>query len=224
MIKNTVLLVILIAVMIAAYVENGNSMRNPSGIGFPAQTVAAVQNPQSPAQPPAAAPQQVLQPQQPDSSQGQAGTQMMMPGMQMPSAQQQQNTATGAQAMGNMGGMGCMMSGMNGMSGMGGMNGMGMGNMRGMGMGGMGMGMPNAQPAMGHTMDQGLTMKEVVYIVSMQDALQLMTEMIRIQEKLLDNTNPNKDALRKELAQVKEKTAKLIADYRGMMTNQTRSE
>lgn len=222
MIKNTVLLVILIAAMIAAYVENGNSMRNPSGIGFPAaQTVAAVQNPQSPAQPTAAAPQQVLQPQQPDSSQGQAGTQMMMPGMQMPSAQQQQNTAPGTQAMGNMGGMGCMM---NGMSGMGGMNGMGMGNMGGMGMGGMGMGMPNTQPAMGHTMDQGLTMKEVVYIVSMQDALQLLTEMIRIQEKLLDNTNPNKDALRKELAQVKEKTAKLISDYRGMMTNQTRSE
>ncbi len=106
---------------------------------------------------------------------------------------QQQNTMP-------MGGMGCMMGGMN-MSGMSGMGGTG---------------------GMGHTMDQGLTMREIVYIVSMQDALQVLNDIIQFQEKVIENAGPKKEGMRKELAQMKEKTQKLASDYRSILTSQTR--
>ena len=59
----------------------------------------------------------------------------------------------------------------------------------------------------------------------MQDTLQAMQDMIRIQEKLLAGVNPaDKDAVRKEMDQVTEKLKKLSADYRGMIASQVRSE
>jgi hypothetical protein len=141
--------------------------------------------------------------------------------------------------MGNMGNMSNMSNGngtgttntgsTNGMSSGGCMGGGGMGMGGNMGnMGGMGMGMGgmnrSSQTGVGHTMDQGLTMKELVFIVSMQDTLQVMNEMIQIQEKLMDGGSPKKDALKQQLANAKEKTKKLIADYRGMLTSQIRSD
>ena len=138
---------------------------------------------------------------QPAPAQGQTASQAASPAAQG-TVQSNPNSTMGAT------GMSCPM--MSGMGGMGGMN-----NMSGMsvGMGGM-----------GHTMDQGLTMKEIVYIISMQDALQVVNDMLRIQEKLLDSQTPNKDDLRRQLAQLGEKTRKLMADYRGMLTSQVKSD
>jgi hypothetical protein len=99
---------------------------------------------------------------------------------------------------------------------MSGMGGMGCG---GMGMGGMGMGMQSYQPQLGHNMDQGLTMRDTLYIISMQDALQLVLDMARIQEKVMGNVSAReKEALRREIEQLKEKTKKLMQEYRGYIS------
>jgi hypothetical protein len=111
--------------------------------------------------------------------------------------------------MTGMGGMGCM----GGMSGMG-----GMGNM-------MGGGMNMSASGMGHNMDQGLTMREVLYIMSMQDALQAITDMIQVQEKLMGSVSPaERESIRQELKRIKEKTRKIAMDYRGVLSGQLRSE
>ena len=105
------------------------------------------------------------------------------------------------------------------MTGMGGMGCMGgMGNM-------MGGGMNMSASGMNHNMDQGLTMREVLYIMSMQDALQAITDMIQVQEKLMGNVSPaEKESARQELKRIKEKTRKIALDYRGVLSGQLRSE
>ncbi len=114
-----------------------------------------------------------------------------------------------------MGGMGC--GGMN----MGAMGGMGCG---GMGMGGMnmgGMGMQTSAQQMGHYMDQGLTMRDTLFILSMQDALQLVMDMARIQEKMMESASAReKEKLRKEIEQLRDRTKKVMQDYRGYMAGQ----
>ena len=243
MLKNTILLVILAIVLVAAFTEQGNSMRGMVMTGNPMPTVQVQQQlpqaqvPQGQPQLPNQNLQQALQGNQTEPMQGQIPSQILPPGSQ-PAVQPYatanpgtMNMGTGNSGMGNMGMGGCGMMGNMGGMGMGNMGGMGMGNM---GMGGMGMGgmnMPQGtmnmpQSGLGHTMDQGLTMKEIVFIVSMQDALQLMSDMIRIQEQLMDasTSSQKKTELRQDLAQVKEKTRKLIADYRGMLTNQVKSD
>jgi hypothetical protein len=111
--------------------------------------------------------------------------------------------------MTGMGGMGCM----GGMSGMGGMGSM------------MGGGMNMSASGMNHNMDQGLTMREVLYIMSMQDALQAITDVIQVQEKLMGNVSPaEKESARQELKRIKEKTRKIALDYRGVLSGQLRSE
>ena len=55
----------------------------------------------------------------------------------------------------------------------------------------------------------------------MQDILQLIADLTRIQEKMAQaSSGREKEAVRKELAQVREKSAKLIAELRGMITGQ----
>jgi hypothetical protein len=107
-------------------------------------------------------------------------------------------------------------------TGMGGMGGMGcMGGMGSM----MGGGMNMSASGMNHNMDQGLTMREVLYIMSMQDALQAITDMIQVQEKLMGNVSPaEKESARQELKRIKEKTRKIALDYRGVLSGQLRSE
>jgi hypothetical protein len=84
-------------------------------------------------------------------------------------------------------------------------------------MGGMG---PTGRPA-----DQGLTMREALYILSLQDALQVMTELLAIQEKLLaDPRASEKESLRKELARIKGQVRKISADYREVLSGQVRGE
>jgi hypothetical protein len=84
-------------------------------------------------------------------------------------------------------------------------------------MGGMG-------PA-GRSTDQGLTMREVLYILSLQDALQVMTELLAIQEKLLaDPKASEKESLRKELTRIKGQVRKISADYREVLSGQLRGE
>lgn len=98
---------------------------------------------------------------------------------------------------------------------MGGMGNMGtMGNMSGMG-----------NSSLSHNMDQGLTMREILYIVSMQDTLQAMQDMVRIQEKLVAGVNPDdRDSIRKEMDQINDRLKKLVSDYRGIITSRVRGE
>ena len=80
------------------------------------------------------------------------------------------------------------------------------------------MGMPGAT-------DQGLTMREVLYIMSLQDALQVVTDLLAVQEKLLaDPKAPEKESLRKELARIKEQTRKISNDYREVLSGRLRGE
>jgi hypothetical protein len=91
-----------------------------------------------------------------------------------------------------------------------------------------GAGSPSAQAPeseLGHNMDQGLTMREVFYILSMQDALQAVREMIQIQEKLMGAVSPaEKESIRLELKRVQEKTRKIALDFRGVLAGRMRSE
>jgi hypothetical protein len=78
---------------------------------------------------------------------------------------------------------------------------------------------------MGRTMDQGLTMREVLYVLSLQDALQVMTELLAIQEKLVAEPKAaEKESLRKELARIKEQARKISADYREVLSGQIRGD
>ncbi|MFB3884239.1 MAG: hypothetical protein ACE144_03360 [Thermodesulfobacteriota bacterium] len=98
----------------------------------------------------------------------------------------------------------------------------GMGNMMGNMMSGS---MPMNQPEMSHNMDQGLTMRDILYILSMQDALQVIAEVVQIQEKLMAATNSrDKEVLRKEMDGIKEKTKNLLSDYRKMISGQIRGD
>jgi len=77
----------------------------------------------------------------------------------------------------------------------------------------------------GRSTDQGLTMREVLYILSIQDALQVMTELLAIQEKLLaDPKASEKESLRKELTRIKGLARKISADYREVLSGQLRGE
>ena len=77
----------------------------------------------------------------------------------------------------------------------------------------------------GRSVDQGLTMREVLYVLSLQDALQVMTELLAVQEKLLaDPKGPEKEVLRKELTRIKEKARKIAGDYRDVLSSQLRGE
>jgi hypothetical protein len=79
--------------------------------------------------------------------------------------------------------------------------------------------------SMGRSTDQGLTMREVLYILSLQDALQVMTELLAIQEKLLaDPKASEKESLRKELTRIKGLVRKISADYREVLSGQLRGE
>jgi hypothetical protein len=74
-------------------------------------------------------------------------------------------------------------------------------------------------------MDQGLTMREVLYILSIQDALQVMAELLAIQEKLIAGPKGlEKEQLQKELTQIKERVRRITGDYREVMSGQLRGE
>jgi hypothetical protein len=78
---------------------------------------------------------------------------------------------------------------------------------------------------MGDNMDPGLTVREVLYIMSMQDAMQLLTDMIEVQEKLMGKVSPaERESIHKELTRIKEKTRKIGQDSRGVLSGQLRGE
>lgn len=86
-------------------------------------------------------------------------------------------------------------------------------------------GYPQQMAPMGRTMDQGLTMREVLYVLSLQDALQVMTELLAFQEKLVAEPKAaEKESLRKELARIKEQARKISADYREVLSGQIRGD
>ena len=79
--------------------------------------------------------------------------------------------------------------------------------------------------SMGRPTEQGLTMREVLFVLSLQDALQVMTELLAIQEKLLsDPKAPEKESLRKELTRIKGQVRKISADYREVLSGQLRGD
>jgi sulfite reductase beta subunit-like hemoprotein len=87
----------------------------------------------------------------------------------------------------------------------------GMGAMTGNAMGG-------ASAGMGMNMDQPMTMREILYILSMQDALQVLRDVLSIQERLLESNRPDdKKALLRELKNAQDRLTKLSSDYRGMI-------
>jgi hypothetical protein len=74
-------------------------------------------------------------------------------------------------------------------------------------------------------MDPGLTVREVLYIMSMQDAMQLLTDMIEVQEKLMGKVSPaEREPIHKELTRIREKTRKIGQDSRGVLSGQLRGE
>jgi hypothetical protein len=79
--------------------------------------------------------------------------------------------------------------------------------------------------AMSRAVDQGLTMREVLFILSIQDALQVMTELLSVQERLLaDPKGSEKEYLRKELARIRDQAHKITGDYRAVMSGQLRGD
>lgn len=116
-------------------------------------------------------------------------------------------------------GMNPMMGGgMGGMTGGGCMGGM-MGSSMGGGMGAMtGNAMGGASAGMAMNMDQPMTMREILYILSMQDALQVLKDVLSIQERILESNRPDdKKALLRELKNAQDRLTKLSSDYRGMI-------
>jgi hypothetical protein len=78
---------------------------------------------------------------------------------------------------------------------------------------------------MADNMDPGLSVREVLYIMSMQDAVQLLTDMIEVQEKLMGKISPaERESIRQELKRIRENTRKIGLEYRGVLSGQLRSE
>jgi hypothetical protein len=74
-------------------------------------------------------------------------------------------------------------------------------------------------------MDLGLTAREVFYILSMQDAMQLLTDMILIQEKLISGVGPaEKESIRQDLKRIREALRKIGSDYRSAFLSPIRRE
>jgi hypothetical protein len=128
--------------------------------------------------------------------------------------------------MNPMMGGGCMSGMMGSAMGTGNTGGM-MGNAMGGGcMGGMmGNTMGGTTGGMGMNMDQPMTMREILYILSMQDALQIIKDVVNIQGKILESDRAqDKKALLRELKNAQDRLTKLSSDYRGMITGKMRSE
>jgi hypothetical protein len=78
---------------------------------------------------------------------------------------------------------------------------------------------------MGDNMDPGLTAREVLYIMCMQDAMQLLTDMIDVQDRLMGKLSPaERDPIRQELRRIRETSRRIGLDYRGALAGQLRSE
>ncbi len=89
----------------------------------------------------------------------------------------------------------------------------------------MPMGTMCSMGSMGHSMDHGeeLTLKDILTYMSMNDILQLLSDMIRVQEKMADTlTKQERAALKKELMGLKDKTEKLILENRSMISGRSR--
>jgi hypothetical protein len=85
--------------------------------------------------------------------------------------------------------------------------------------GGASPGIQDPQTELGHNMDQGLSVREVYYIMSMQDTLQAVRDMIQIQEGLMGDVTPaKKESMRQELKRIQEKTRKIVLDFRSVFT------
>lgn len=77
-----------------------------------------------------------------------------------------------------------------------------------------------SSPEFGDNMDPGITPREAVYILSMQDALQIIQDITQVQEKLLSGASPaDKDSLRHELKGINERARRLSRDFRGAFFN-----
>jgi hypothetical protein len=74
-------------------------------------------------------------------------------------------------------------------------------------------------------MDAGLTGREVLYIMCMLDAMQLLKDIIQVQQRLTGNVGPvEKESIRQELKRIREATRQIGLDYRGALASQYRSQ
>lgn len=73
-------------------------------------------------------------------------------------------------------------------------------------------------------MDPGLTAREVLYIMSMQDAMHLLTDMIDVQEKLMGKPSPaEREPIRQELRRIRESMRRIDLDSRDAILSQLRN-
>ncbi len=81
------------------------------------------------------------------------------------------------------------------------------------------------QSEMEDNMDFGLTVREMLYILSMQDAMHLLTDIILIQERLIGGVGPaEKESIRQELKRIRQEIRKIASDYRGAFLSPSRRE
>jgi hypothetical protein len=74
-------------------------------------------------------------------------------------------------------------------------------------------------------MDAGLTGREVLYIMCMQDAMQLLKDIIQVQQRLTGNVGPvEKESIRQEVKRIREAIRQIGLDYRGALASQYRSQ
>jgi hypothetical protein len=79
--------------------------------------------------------------------------------------------------------------------------------------------------ATGGGVDSNLTAREVFYILSMQDAMQLLTDIILIQEKLIAGVAPaERESIRQDLKRIREALRKIGSDYRSAFLSPIRRD
>jgi hypothetical protein len=84
---------------------------------------------------------------------------------------------------------------------------------------------PAPRSEMADNMDPGLTAREALYILSMQDSMHLLLDIIRIQEKLVGGVGPaERDSIRQELKRIRADMRKIGMDSRRALSDPLRVE
>ena len=97
-----------------------------------------------------------------------------------------------------------------------------MGGMGG-GMMGMGGGMSGGASAMSHNMSQGLGMKDIMQIMTMQDTLQIVADMLKIQEQLAEETKGARSSrLKRDIQDLRERAKQAVTDLKSFVAEQSR--
>jgi hypothetical protein len=83
--------------------------------------------------------------------------------------------------------------------------------------------MMSGMSGMGHNMSDGLGMKDIVQIMTMQDMLQIMTEMLKIQEQVAEGTTgAGSSRLKRDIEDLRNRTKQAITDLKSFVAEQPR--